>query len=192
MEKSMSRLPAADEQQTPGLSGVLDEIRSTRGWVSNALRAFGHAPEGLRRFAAMGEYVRFQTGLPDRLRELVIIMVARGCDYAWQHHTEFARKAGVSEPEIAAIGSGQLPQSLSSTEAAALRYVQAFLAFARIDDAEFDGLRHELGPRMITDLTLLAGYFRTLGWVLATYEVDVEAPELLDRYWQGGGRAKLA
>ncbi|MGZ5178075.1 MAG: hypothetical protein ACXWCW_28475 [Burkholderiales bacterium] len=41
------------------------------------------------------------------------------------------------------------------------------------------------GPRAITDLTFLIGYFRTLGWMIGTYEVDLEPRELLDRYWSG-------
>jgi hypothetical protein len=63
----MPRMPAADPVDTPGLKEALGEIESTRGWVPNALAALGHASEGLRRFAALGEYVRFETVLPSRM-----------------------------------------------------------------------------------------------------------------------------
>lgn len=187
----MSRMPSADESVAPGLNAVLSEIISTRGWVPNALRAFSHAPEGLRRFAALGEYVRFQTALSDRIRELTIITIARRCDYAWTHHVMFARKAGVTEDEIAAVKEGHIPETLNASERVALGYVHAFLAGARVSDQEFNELLVMLGPRAITDLTLLAGYFLTLGWVLSTYDVDLEPRDVLEKYWQGGGRAKL-
>jgi hypothetical protein len=60
-----------------------------------------------------------------------------------------------------------------------------------VSDEQFKALVETLGPRAITDLTLLIGYFRTLGWALATFEVDLEPRELLDKYWKGGGRAQL-
>jgi 4-carboxymuconolactone decarboxylase len=187
----MSRLPAAKAAETPGLKDVYEEIESTRGWVSNALSAFGHAPEGLRRFAALGEYVRFQTVLPARARELAIITMARGSAYAWTHHTEFARKAGVTESEINQIKEGWIPDTASADEQRALEYVHAFLLGKAVSDEQFKALVETLGPRAITDLTLLIGYFRTLGWALATFEVDLEPRELLDKYWKGGGRAQL-
>jgi 4-carboxymuconolactone decarboxylase len=187
----MSRMPAAQPAETPGLHEVLSEIESTRGWVSNALAAFAHAPEGLRRFAALGEYVRFQSVLPARTRELVIITIARSCEYAWVHHTEFARKAGVTEAEVAQIKEGRIPSTASSDERLALEYVHAFVEGRHVGDAPFKALLAAIGPRGITDLTLLTGYFRTLGGTLAAFEVDLEPRELLDRYWQGGGRATL-
>ena len=188
----MSRMPAARPADTPGLKQVFEEIESTRGWISNALAALAHAPEGLRRFAALGEYVRFQTVLPDRLRELAIITIARGSAYAWMHHTAFARKAGVTESEVARIKEGGIPESVSSAERIALEYVHAFIAGQSVADEQFRALLDALGPRAITDLTLLIGYFKTLGWALVTYEVDIEPRELLDRYWKGGGRAQLS
>lgn len=188
----MSRMPSADENVTPGLGAALSEIVSTRGWVSNALRALSHAPEGLRRFAALGEYVRFQTSLPGRIRELTVITIARGCDYAWTHHSAFARRAGVTEDEIAAVKEGRIPETASAAECLALGYVHAFLAGGKVTDQEFNDLLAALGPRAVTDLTLLAGYFLTLGWILNTYEIDLEPRDVLEKYWRGGGRAKLA
>ena len=187
----MARMPAADECGAPGLSGALAEITATRGWVSNALRAFGHAPEGLRRFAAMGEYVRFQTSLPDRMRELAIISTGRKCSYAWTHHVPFARKAGVSDAEIASLEGGSVPDSLDSSERAALQYVHAFQTGRDYTDAEFGDILQALGPQRITDLTLLIGYFSTLGWALNTFRVDLEPGATLDDYWSGGCRAAL-
>ncbi len=69
----MSRLPPVNETASPDAAAVFAQIEQSRGSVSNVLRSFGHAPEGLRAFAAYGEYVRYRTGLDARLRELVIL-----------------------------------------------------------------------------------------------------------------------
>ena len=184
----MSRMPIAEEATTSGLAKALAEVEATRGWIPNALRAFSHSPEGLRRFAALGEYVRFETNLSPRIRELTVITIARACNYAWTHHIPFAQLAGVTEPEIAAVKNGLVPDSLDSAERLALGYVHAFLTGKTISDKDFAELLEAIGPRAMTDLTLLAGYFLTLGWVLNTFEVDVEPRETLERYWRSGGR----
>ncbi len=186
----MSRMPFANEDVTPGLREALSEVKRTRGWIPNALRTFSHSPEGLRRFAALGEYVRFQTKLSGRIRELTVITIARACNYAWTHHVPFARLAGVTEAEIAGVKNGQMPDSLSASERAALAYVHAFLGGRQLPDEEFANLMQQLGPDRITDLTLLMGYFLTLGWALNTFQVDLEPHEMLERYWRSGGRGE--
>lgn len=77
------RLPPIDEHRDANAAEVFSAIKETRGTVSHVLRSLGHAPEGLRAFAAYGEYVRYRSGLNGRLRELVILALARGNQYAW-------------------------------------------------------------------------------------------------------------
>ena len=47
------------------------------------MRSLGHAPGGLKHFARVGEYVKYRTDLPERLRELTILTSAREVPYAW-------------------------------------------------------------------------------------------------------------
>ncbi|HLE42515.1 MAG TPA: TRAP transporter large permease subunit, partial [Methylomirabilota bacterium] len=72
----MARLPLVPEDASPEVSVAYAEIVKSRGRVLNVFSVLGHAPEGLRRLAAVGEYVRFQTQLPNRLRELLILATA--------------------------------------------------------------------------------------------------------------------
>ena len=73
----MPRLPPVTEKSSPAVAEVFAEIAATRGFVSNALAAVGHAPEGLRHLARLGAYTKYQTDLPERLRELSILCAAR-------------------------------------------------------------------------------------------------------------------
>ena len=79
----MARLPLVDESASPEVAAVYQEIAGSRGRILNVFRGLGHAPEGLRRLAALGEYARFQSRLSERLRELVILATARAnaCQY---------------------------------------------------------------------------------------------------------------
>lgn len=74
----MPRITPADEKNNPPLAKAYEQITKTRGFVSDILKVFSHAPEGLERFAAFGEYVRYRTDLPARTREFAILAIARG------------------------------------------------------------------------------------------------------------------
>jgi 4-carboxymuconolactone decarboxylase len=93
---------------------------------------------------------------------------------------------------VGQIKEGWIPDTANADERIALEYVHALLLGKTVTDEQFRDLLAALGQRGVTDLTLLIGYFRTLGGALAAFEVDLEPRELLERYWSGGGRAKLA
>src|SRR5688572_18582956 len=107
----MARLPLVHEDASPEVAAVYAEIAGSRGRVLNVFRGLGHAPEGLRRLAALGEYARFGTRISDRLRELVILATARanGCQYEWTQHVPLALRTGVTEAEVDALNDGALP-----------------------------------------------------------------------------------
>lgn len=172
----MARLPLVPEDASPEVSAAYAEIVKSRGRVLNVFRSLGHAPEGLRRLAAVGEYVRFQTQLPNRLRELLILATAsqNRCQYEWTQHVPLARKAGVSDAEVEALGDRRVPDGLSPLERAAVRYAQELARECRVADATFAELRAHLDARQITDLTLLTGFYTALGLALNAFDVDLE------------------
>ena len=113
------RLPAVDESSNTEALAVFAEIKQTRGNVSHVLRSLGHAPQGLRAFAAYGEYVRYRTTLSGRVRELAILALARGNQYAWTHHAPFALKEGVTQTELDQLNANTPAPTLSEAERAA-------------------------------------------------------------------------
>ena len=172
----MSRLPLVNEDASPEVAAVYEEIAGSRGRVLNVFRSLGHAPEGLRRLSALGEYARFHTQLSDRLKELVILSTARAnsCQYEWTQHVGLALRTGVSQEEVDALNEGQTPAGLSPLEAAALSYVQELGRDRRVSDETFAAVREHLDERQITDLTLITGYYTALGMALNAFEVDLQ------------------
>lgn len=184
----MPRLPDVDEK-APEVAAVFAEIAGSRGWVSNALRSMAHAPEGLRRFASVGDYARYHTQLPDRTREVVILATARGSAYAVGHHTPLGLQAGLTRDEVDALVAGRVPASFKPKEAAAVRYVFEFTRGA-VSDATFAALREVMSPREITDVTLISAFYLALGTIIAALDVLPEPAEQLrvEADWQ---RAKI-
>ncbi len=170
----MARMAQADPSKDAKLASVYAHIERTRGAVSNVLKAFSQAPEGLERFAALGEYVRYRNELPARARELAILTIARGNQYAWTHHVTPALRAGVAQSELDAYDKGVLAPTLSGAERAAIAFAQEFGNAGRVSEATFEAARSHFSDRQLTDLVLLCGYFVALGFSVNALQVDLE------------------
>lgn len=172
----MARLPLVPDEASPEVAAAYAEIARRRGRVLNVFRVLGHAPEGLRRLAAVGEYARFLSSLPDRLRELVTLATAQAnrCQYEWAQHVPLAQAAGLTPEEITALAAGSVPRSLGPAERAAVAYARQLVRRRRVSDATFRRLTAHFEARAITDLTLLVAYYTALGLALNALEVDLE------------------
>jgi 4-carboxymuconolactone decarboxylase len=190
----MARLPLVSAGASPEVGAVYAEIMRSRGHVLNVFRALGHAPEGLRRLAALGEYVRFHTGLGSRLRELATLATAsgNGSQYEWTQHVPLARAAGVTDAEMAAIAAGQVPPGIEGPERAAVGYLLELARDRRVSDETFAELRAHFDARQVTELTLLAAHYTALGLTLEAFAVELEPGQapLLSR--PAGGRGSTA
>jgi len=183
---AMPRLPPVTEKSAPAVAEVFAEITATRGFVSNALAAVGHAPEGLRHLARLGAYTKYQTDLPERLRELSILCAARGVAYAWTHHMSLAQQAGIPPAAIEAIGAGRVPTALPPAEQAIARYIQELFSAQSVSDDAFAELARHFTPRQITDISLSATYYRALGTLVMAFGVEMESPAVMkiEKDWQ--------
>ncbi len=182
----MTRLPPANPENDLALSAVCDEIAQTRGFVSNALKSIGHAPEGLKHLARLGAYVKYESDLPERLREFAFLCSARGVPYAWQHHSALALQAGIPQAAIDDIAAGRIPAALPSAEQAIARYISELFGPPYVSDAAMEEMRKFYSPRQITDISLSATYYRALGTMVMAFRVEMEDAAVLDteRAWQ--------
>jgi 4-carboxymuconolactone decarboxylase len=171
MQRIQPMDPAGNEQ----LAATYRRITETRGYVSAILMSLSHAPEGLDAFARYGEYVRYGTQLPGRVRELSVLAIAAGNQYAWSHHHPHAIKAGVTQPELDSLeAGGALADTISPPERAAIRYAREFGQGGKVTDPTFAEARQHFSERQITDLTLLCGYFMALGSTITALRVQLE------------------
>lgn len=182
----MLRLPPVTAKTSPDVAAVFAEIQATRGFVSNALSSIGHAPEGLRHLARLGAYTKYQTDLPERLRELSILCAARGVAYAWAHHSVLAVQAGIPRTAVDDIGAGRTPGALPAAEQALACYVQELFSPSSVSSATFSELARHFSPRQITDISLSAAYYRALGTLVMAFGVEMESPDVLkiEKDWQ--------
>ena len=97
----MARLPYLDKDDlAPGDRDIL-----RRG--INLDRILAHSPAGARAFTQLGRFIRHDSRLDARLREMAILQVgyATGSPYEYSHHIEIGRGFGVSDDDIRAIAA---------------------------------------------------------------------------------------
>jgi alkylhydroperoxidase family enzyme len=173
------RLPEADPAASPQLAEALKRFRASRGIVSNVMKSYGHAPEGLSLISDLGAYCRYGTDLTELQRELVILAVGRGVAYAWHHHRPIARKLGLSDTQLDALQEGAVPAGLGPAEAAMVAYALAYATLRGVPPVTFAALSAHLSPRQITDVNITAGYYLCIASNVIAMEVELDPPQVV-------------
>lgn len=173
------RLPDADPAKSPALEAAFAAFRRTRGIISNVMKSFAHAPEGLAAVAELGRYCRYETDLSEKQKEIVILITGRGLDYAWAHHAPIGLKVGLSQAQLGQIRAGAVPDGLDETDAAIAAYVLAFTTLKGVPEAVFRRLAARVSPRQITDINIIAGYYLCLAGSIIALEVVPDPPQVL-------------
>ena len=163
----MARVPyvAREELDTDG-QVIYDRIREDRGAAEVGLqfRALLHSPEAAGYLTSMGATLRFKSAMPDDLKELAIILVAREWDSGieWTGHAVAAARAGISDESIEGIRTGKAPGCLAGQQADIARFVQQMIREKDVSDENFESVRAFLGDRGVVDLTMTVSYYTAL------------------------------
>lgn len=159
-----------------------DSIAESRGHVSGPFGVLLNSPELAGRIGHLGAYVRFESGLPDAVRELAILTTARefDCAYEWAAHEPIARDASTREAAIEAVADRAPPDDLSDEESLVVRYGRHLFGEHAIPDPLFEDAKERFGVEGIVELTATMGYYSMIACVLNAFEVTPEegSPEL--------------
>ena len=168
----MDRFPRIPEDQwSPEQRSTADAIvAGQRGEVRGPFVALLYSPALADRVQKLGEYLRFETKIPDRLIELGILVTARDADCAniWHSHRALALKADLSSHIITAIAQRQRPGDMSAEEAAVFDFCTMINRDKNVDDPTFDRIVSIWGHQGAIDLIAVCGYYVLLAMVLNT------------------------
>ena len=125
-------------------------------------------PVLMERIGKTGEALRFDDTLPERVRELVICVVARETSnqFEWQTHAPLAIKAGVAAEAIDSLAAGRRPQQLAVDEACAVDFIVELMRRHGVSDATFAESAACFGEPGVVELTALVGYFAMVCWIM--------------------------
>jgi len=128
---------------------------------------------------AVGAAIRFGCGLSPLVREVAILAVAahRRSAFEWWAHEPIARRAGLTDAQLAALKAGETPDFEDSVATAAYALSQALIAGPRPGDTAFAAARKALGLDGVMELVTLVGYYTLLAQLMETFDVGVPSGE---------------
>ena len=174
----MSRVPElAREELDASAQETYDAIFAARGSMAGPFGVWMHSPEFTRRATQLGEFLRYQTSLPPRLSELVILVTARcqKSEVEWAIHEPLARKAGLPDEVIRALLVDETPTFSAPDEQVTYDYCTQLHQTHRVEDAVFQRLIEALGTRAAVEMTGLCGYYTMVAMTLNAFQVSAEA-----------------
>lgn len=148
---------------------VADAITSgPRGALKGPFLALIHNPELASRVQALGEHLRYGTGLSSQLVEIAVLIAARrwSCDYEWAAHARIAKEAGLAAEIIDALAVGARPVHLDAEESVIYDFAWQTVWDGTPDDAAFESLAGRFGLASALDVLAVCGYYTMLAFVL--------------------------
>jgi 4-carboxymuconolactone decarboxylase len=171
------RLPVlAETDMSVRQKELADRIAGRRGAVRGPFRVWLHSPEMCERAESLGAFARFDSSLPEHLRELTLLMAARNWDaqYSWNAHVRTAVTAGVPEAAVKAIAEKRRPEFDSVADEAFYDFCREVLEEHFVSDDTFARAYTHFGARGLVDAIGALGNFTMLGMCLNAFQVDLQ------------------
>ena len=172
-------LPAAEAMTDPQRTAARALIDGPRKGVFGPFVPLMRSPVLLERVGSLGEYLRFESALDARVRELVTCAVARhvGNQFEWVVHAPAAVKAGVSEEAIEALRLGRRAAPLADDEQIALYVALEVLQHHGVSEPTYAAAEACFGPHALVELSALVGYFAMVCWVMNVAHTPVQGEQ---------------
>jgi len=170
MSEKTDRLPPIErEEMSPVQRRAADAlIAGRRGALFGPFVPMLRSPELLERAQRLGEYLRYESAIPLRLRELAILVTARHYrqGYEWHVHAPAAAEAGLSQRLIGALAAGERPEAMQPEEATVHDFCLELHTRHAVSDATYAQALALLGEHGVIDLTGVCGYYALLALIL--------------------------
>ena len=170
-----------DKWDTGALSVVMPPGRRLR--PSNALGLFANHPELAKPFLTYNAYLLGRTAtITPHIRELAILRVAwrRRCQYEWAQHVRLARKAGVTDEEIARIRAGATSEETGDgIVGLVIAAVDELDAHSTLSDETYRALADKFDDRQLMDLVFTIGTYGLLAMAFNAFGLELD-PGLSD------------
>lgn len=170
----MARVDYADIKH-PETTQLVERIRRERASLPNLYKMLLNSPPVAEGWLNYLTAIRQKSGLPARLRELLILRVAvlNDADYEFAQHLPIALQAGCGEDQVDGVRTGNFT-ALEPGERAALAYCDEMTRNIRVRDTTFAALGEAYDGKAIVEITATIAAYNMVSRFLEAIQVDHE------------------
>ena len=135
---------------------------------------------------AFGATLRFETSLPERVKEIAICTVGAHyrASFEFAAHASLAAAAGVPASVVEALRRREAPVLEEPAEAIAWRVTRELLDDHRIVDGTYAEALRLFGESALIELVSIVGYYCFISLTLNAFDVPL-TPDMIDPFPQG-------
>jgi 4-carboxymuconolactone decarboxylase len=169
----MPLIPYVDESKA---SEQVRELLARSPVKLNVHRMVANSEAAFRQFLRLGNALLTKAKLDPKLRELAVLRTAKVSRsiYEWTQHVPIAKRAGVTDEQVAAIENWEAARCFSELERLVLRFTDQVARNVKGDPATLAALGKHLGSAELVELILSIGFWGMVARLLETAEVELE------------------
>ena len=176
----MARIKLFDSREglTEAQAKVFDEIVSgPRGKIQGPLMAALHKPDLADKWQKFGAALRYDTTLPPRLSELVILVTAKSwaCQLEWFLHEDYARKAGLEQEIIDAVKAEARDKIADGIARDVYDFCHELQSRKRVSETVYQRCLAHFGELGVMEMAALSGYYTMVAMTLNAHEFPLPA-----------------
>lgn len=135
-----------------------------------------HSPEYAKRVRVLSDYLRAESGLTERVRELAILTTAREFDsqFIWAAHEPMALAQGVPASTIEIIRHRRPIGGIEPADAVVIELGRAIYGARRVASELYGRALRQFGERGLVDLAALMGHYASTTALLVTFDQQIE------------------
>ena len=173
---------------------IYDRLANPEGGTLRGLKGPGgiqlHSPELSRRSRPVNHYLRYESGLGGRVRELAILATAREHDseFEWAAHEPAALAEGIAPEIIDLIRWRAATAGLDEADAIVIDLAREVFAHRRVAQETYARALEQFGRSRLVDLVALMGNYAATAALLTAFAMqpDAEQPAALPRLFSLG------
>jgi 4-carboxymuconolactone decarboxylase len=179
--RSGFRLPLLDREDLDEAGKRIYDRASTPGRTIAGLQGPAgiqlYSPQAGEHLGALNRYLRFQSGIAPRVREIAILTVAREMDsqFEWVAHEPEALKEGVEPAVIDVIRHRRSTAGLAETEATVIELGRQIFRDLKVTPQTFATARALFGPHKLVELVMLMGSYASTAALLIAFDMQLHA-----------------
>jgi 4-carboxymuconolactone decarboxylase len=179
--QSGCRLPLPRREELgPEGRAIYDSLADPNGGTIRGLRGPGgiqlHSEELARRSRPVNHYLRHESGLGARLRELAILATARELDgqFEWAAHEEEALRAGVPADVIETIKHRRDLATIDPADAVVVALAREIFTARKVGSATFARALALFGRKKLVELVALMGNYAATAALLTAFDMQLD------------------